>query len=158
MIQTFTAKRQFIANFGLNTFIETEWVRLRVPSLLRTFWLTRFTQQLLGKTTLFSQYQYQWPQFWKRSQNFINKLFSLAYHLPFKETFNFDWNYRMRTYPGLSTNLFHENSFPVSLHVLSLNSNWNVTSAETATKLAVETMILIAKVNIRAFNPYCYNV
>ncbi len=48
MIQTVSAKRQFIANFGLNTFIETEWVRLRVPSLLRTFWLTRFTQQLLG--------------------------------------------------------------------------------------------------------------
>jgi hypothetical protein len=48
VIQTVSAKRQFIANFGLNTFIETEWVRLRVPSLLRTFWLTRFTQQLLG--------------------------------------------------------------------------------------------------------------
>ena len=34
-------KRQYIANFGLNTFLETEWTRIRVPSLLRTFWLTR---------------------------------------------------------------------------------------------------------------------
>ena len=49
VIQTVSVKRQFVANFGLNTFLETEWVRLRVPSLLRTFWLARFTQQLLGK-------------------------------------------------------------------------------------------------------------
>ena len=25
----------------MNTFLETEWTRIRVPSLLRTFWLTR---------------------------------------------------------------------------------------------------------------------
>ena len=41
-------KRQFIANFGFNTFLEAEWVRLRIPSLLRTFWLTRMMQQLLS--------------------------------------------------------------------------------------------------------------
>ncbi len=35
------AKREFVANFGLNTFVEAEWTRLRVPSLLRTFWITR---------------------------------------------------------------------------------------------------------------------
>ena len=34
----------------------------------------------------------------------------------------------------------------VSLHVLSLNSSWTFTSAETATKLAVDTMVVIAKV------------
>jgi hypothetical protein len=49
VIQTVSLKRQFISNFGLNAFVESEWVRLRVPSLLRTFWLTRFTQQLLGE-------------------------------------------------------------------------------------------------------------
>ena len=27
-----------MAIFGLNTFIESEWVRLRVPSVLRYFW------------------------------------------------------------------------------------------------------------------------
>ena len=31
-------KRENINNFGLNTFIESEWVRLRVPSVLRYFW------------------------------------------------------------------------------------------------------------------------
>ena len=41
-------KRQFIANFGFNTFLEAEWVRLRIPSLLRTFWLTRMMQQLFN--------------------------------------------------------------------------------------------------------------
>ena len=35
MIRT---KRENINNFGLNTFIESEWVRLRVPSVLRYFW------------------------------------------------------------------------------------------------------------------------
>ena len=40
-------KRQFIANFGLHPFLEAEWVRLRVPSLLRTFWLLRMSQQLI---------------------------------------------------------------------------------------------------------------
>ena len=42
------SKRQFITNFGFNTFLEAEWVRLRIPSLLRTFWLTRMMQQLFG--------------------------------------------------------------------------------------------------------------
>ena len=40
-MQNVRTKRQYIANFGLNTFLETEWTRIRVPSLLRTFWLTR---------------------------------------------------------------------------------------------------------------------
>lgn len=33
--------RQFVNNFGLNTFLEAEWTRIKVPNLLRTFWLTR---------------------------------------------------------------------------------------------------------------------
>ena len=48
MIQSMKAKRQFIINFGINTFVEAEWVRLRIPSLLRTFWLTRMTQQFIS--------------------------------------------------------------------------------------------------------------
>ena len=48
MMQNLKAKRQFIANFGLNTFLEAEWARLRIPSLLRTFWLTRMMQQLFS--------------------------------------------------------------------------------------------------------------
>ena len=43
--QNVRAKRQYIANFGLNTFLETEWTRIRVPSLLRTFWVTRDGEQ-----------------------------------------------------------------------------------------------------------------
>lgn len=48
VINTMRTKRQFVLNFGFNTFLEAEWVRLRIPSLLRTFWLTRMTQQLLS--------------------------------------------------------------------------------------------------------------
>ena len=48
VIQQMKAKRQFILNFGFNTFLEAEWVRLRIPSLLRTFWLTRMSQQLIS--------------------------------------------------------------------------------------------------------------
>ena len=44
--------------------------------------------------------------------------------------------------PSLSNDL----DLSVSLHVLSLNSSWTFTSAETATKLAVDTMVVIAKV------------
>lgn len=41
VIHMYRRKRQLIHNFGLNVFLETEWNRLRVPSLLRTFWVTR---------------------------------------------------------------------------------------------------------------------
>jgi len=40
-------KRDFINNFGLNTFLETEWGRLRVPTVLRTFWLSRMALMML---------------------------------------------------------------------------------------------------------------
>lgn len=43
----YQTKRQFVQNFGLNTFLETEWTRLRVPLLLRTFWITRIALLLL---------------------------------------------------------------------------------------------------------------
>ena len=48
VIHSIKMKRQFILNFGFNTFLEAEWVRLRIPSLLRTFWLTRMMQQLFS--------------------------------------------------------------------------------------------------------------
>jgi len=40
-------KRDFMNNFGLNTFLETEWGRLRVPTVLRTFWLSRLALMML---------------------------------------------------------------------------------------------------------------
>ncbi len=47
-------------NFGLSVFLETEWARLRVPSLLRTFWVTRVGLQLV--TECLSLYQVSlWP-------------------------------------------------------------------------------------------------
>ena len=49
VMQNVKAKRQFVANFGLNTFLETEWQRIRVPALLRTFWITRVGIHLCGE-------------------------------------------------------------------------------------------------------------
>ena len=46
---SFRNKYQILQHFGLSTFLETEWIRLQVPSLLRTFWLTRCTQQILAQ-------------------------------------------------------------------------------------------------------------
>eukprot|EP00092_Neocalanus_flemingeri_P081135 GFUD01101272.1.p1 GENE.GFUD01101272.1~~GFUD01101272.1.p1 ORF type:complete len:702 (+),score=206.77 GFUD01101272.1:126-2231(+) len=47
LVTMYNNKRDFINNFGLNTFIETEWGRLRVPTVLRTFWLSRLVLMLL---------------------------------------------------------------------------------------------------------------
>lgn len=41
MVILYINKRDFLNNFGLNTFVETEWARLKVPTVLRTFWLSR---------------------------------------------------------------------------------------------------------------------
>ena len=45
----YTSKRQNIHNYGLNTFIEAEWQRLKVPSVLRLFWLSRLSLILLRR-------------------------------------------------------------------------------------------------------------
>jgi len=49
---SYRRRRQILVNFGLNVFLEAEWVRLRVPVLLRTFWLSRvglhFALALMG--------------------------------------------------------------------------------------------------------------
>eukprot|EP00095_Tigriopus_kingsejongensis_P000282 snap_masked-scaffold816_size93094-processed-gene-0.5 protein:Tk00282 transcript:snap_masked-scaffold816_size93094-processed-gene-0.5-mRNA-1 annotation:"protein trc8 homolog" len=47
LVKIYVNKREFVRNFGLNTFLETEWSRLQVPRLLRTFWLTRLALLLL---------------------------------------------------------------------------------------------------------------
>jgi len=36
--------RNFVSNFGLSALVETEWMRLNVPTVLRTFWLLRVTE------------------------------------------------------------------------------------------------------------------
>ena len=41
VVSLYIEKRNFVNNFGLNTFLEAEWARLRVPAVLRTFWLSR---------------------------------------------------------------------------------------------------------------------
>ncbi|XP_069674174.1 protein TRC8 homolog isoform X2 [Periplaneta americana] len=64
--------RNFVSNFGLSALVETEWMRLNVPTVLRTFWLLRVAEHaaslladhfsdgqksqgsLLALTTLFS--------------------------------------------------------------------------------------------------------
>ena len=47
MVILYLNKRDFMNNFGLNTFLETEWGRLRVPTVLRTFWLSRLALLML---------------------------------------------------------------------------------------------------------------
>ncbi len=47
VVATIKRKKQFVVNFGLNVFLEAEWTRLRVPALLRTFWLSRIGLHLL---------------------------------------------------------------------------------------------------------------
>lgn len=47
LVSLYIEKRNFVNNFGLNTFLEAEWGRLRVPAVLRTFWLSRAALLLL---------------------------------------------------------------------------------------------------------------
>lgn len=37
----YTHAKTFISNFGMSALVETEWTRLNVPEVLRTFWLLR---------------------------------------------------------------------------------------------------------------------
>ena len=39
--------RYVITNFGIQAFVEDQWMRLDVPSVLRAFWLLRFSLQVL---------------------------------------------------------------------------------------------------------------
>ena len=45
----YLVKRQEILNYGLNTFLEAEWLRLQVPSVLRIFWLSRLSVILVQR-------------------------------------------------------------------------------------------------------------
>lgn len=40
--------KNFISNFGLSALMETEWMRLNVPCVLRTFWLLRLAEHALA--------------------------------------------------------------------------------------------------------------
>ncbi|XP_023248607.1 protein TRC8 homolog [Copidosoma floridanum] len=39
--------RTFISNYGLSALAEAQWTRLHIPSVLRTFWILRVTEQLV---------------------------------------------------------------------------------------------------------------
>ena len=56
------SRQQIITDFGLNTFLELEWGRLHIPSLLRTFWTTRLIQQLVVSlaSLLWSSFDENW--------------------------------------------------------------------------------------------------
>lgn len=43
----YVEKKNVINNFGLNAFLESEWSRLRVPAVLRMFWISRAILLLL---------------------------------------------------------------------------------------------------------------
>ena len=45
----YTSKRQDIFNYGLNNFLEAEWHRLKVPSVLRMFWLSKMSFILIRR-------------------------------------------------------------------------------------------------------------
>ena len=47
LVNLYIDKRNFVNNFGLNTFLEAEWGRLQVPAVLRTFWVSRAALLLL---------------------------------------------------------------------------------------------------------------
>jgi len=57
LVRLYTLQRDFINNFGLNTYLEAEWIRLRVPTVLRSFWLSRMLLLLLLPPTSFSLLQ-----------------------------------------------------------------------------------------------------
>ena len=52
IVSLYIEKRNFVNNFGLNTFLEAEWARLRVPAVLRTFWLSRAALLLVLQVAL----------------------------------------------------------------------------------------------------------
>ncbi|XP_003704738.1 TRC8 ring finger protein [Megachile rotundata] len=39
--------RNFVSNYGLSALVETEWIRLNVPCVLRTFWILRMSGQVI---------------------------------------------------------------------------------------------------------------
>ncbi|KAL7302275.1 hypothetical protein TKK_0004941 [Trichogramma kaykai] len=49
--------RNFVSNYGLSALFETQWARLHVPSVLRTFWLLRVSWQIAR--ILSSEYEHE---------------------------------------------------------------------------------------------------
>ncbi|XP_059491250.1 protein TRC8 homolog [Neocloeon triangulifer] len=44
IVQGYRYARQFVSDVGLTALLENEWVRLRVPTVLRTFWMLRVAE------------------------------------------------------------------------------------------------------------------
>ncbi|KAJ8918848.1 hypothetical protein NQ315_011135, partial [Exocentrus adspersus] len=40
----YTQARNFVSNFGMSALVESEWLRLNVPEVLRTFWMLRLLE------------------------------------------------------------------------------------------------------------------
>ena len=55
IVSLYIEKRNFVNNFGLNTFLEAEWARLRVPAVLRTFWISRAALLLILQVSTCSE-------------------------------------------------------------------------------------------------------
>ena len=45
--QGYQSGREFINNYGFSALVETQWQRLNVPSVLRTFWLLRVCEHIV---------------------------------------------------------------------------------------------------------------
>ena len=45
--RAYMTTRYMLRTYGVQTFVEMQWVRLHVPSALRVFWITRFTYQVI---------------------------------------------------------------------------------------------------------------
>ena len=77
VVSLYIEKRNFVNNFGLNTFLEAEWARLRVPAVLRTFWLSRAALLLILQVAFPGDFSFEC----KRTQMCEYKCESTAYLL-----------------------------------------------------------------------------
>ncbi|CAB3379249.1 Hypothetical predicted protein [Cloeon dipterum] len=48
VVQGYRYARQFVSDVGLTALLENEWVRLRVPTVLRTFWMLRVAEHTIS--------------------------------------------------------------------------------------------------------------
>jgi E3 ubiquitin-protein ligase RNF139 len=48
VVEGYRYARQFVSDVGLTALLENEWVRLRVPTVLRTFWMLRVAEHTIS--------------------------------------------------------------------------------------------------------------
>jgi len=48
VVEGYRYARQFVSDVGLTALLENEWVRLRVPTVLRTFWMLRVAEHTIA--------------------------------------------------------------------------------------------------------------